>query len=239
MSTTAMKKPIGVYFLAFVFLLAPIGNILLSFAGSGLANWYDPEVFIPLLKTIPATDWVWLGLLFITGILLFKPHKLSWSIALVTLVIVLLINVIRIFQSTDQSIDANYLKVFSILALAITFGVLIIAFYFRFPYLDRRAGFLMNIARYEVSLPLTIQVENKDYIGQTTSLSLSGLAAEMNNKDLELKSGGELALKLEQMNSSLRARVIESKAGVLRLQFTHDQNSKNALYEFIISNIKV
>lgn len=239
MSTNAMKKPIGVYFLAIVFLLAPLGNIIISFAGSGLSNWYEPQIFIPLLKTIPSLDWAWLSLLFLTGLLLFKPHKASWTLALVTLIIVLLINVFRIFQVSDQSIDPNYLKVFSILALICTLAVLVIAFYFRFPYLDRRAGFLMNIARYEVTLPLRMQVENKDYSGKTLSLSLSGVAVELENKELELKVGGELSLKLEDMNSGLRARVVESKSGLMRLQFSHDQNSKEALYEFIISNIKV
>lgn len=239
MSVNAMKKPVGVYFLAFVFLLAPLGNIILSFAGSGLSNWYEPEVFIPLLKTIPMTDWFWLGLLFVTGILLFRPHKTSWSLALVTLVIVLLINVFRIFQAADQSIDANYLKVFSLLSLLVTLAVLVIAFYFRFPYLDRRAGFLMNIARYEVRMPLKIQVENKDYLGQTSSLSLSGVAVELEDKSLQLKFGGELVLKINDMDQQLRAKVVESTSGVLRLQFNHDQNSKTALYEFIITHIKV
>lgn len=84
-----------------------------------------------------------------------------------------------------------------------------------------------------------MQVENKDYSGKTLSLSLSGVAVELENKELELKVGGELSLKLEDMNSSLRARVVESKSGLMRLQFSHDQNSKEALYEFIISNIKV
>lgn len=136
--TTTLKRPIGVYLLAILFLLAPIGNILISFAGSGIQNWYDPSVFFPFLQTIPAWDWAWLILLFITGILLFKPHKLSWTIAIFSLLLILAINIYRVYNVDANSIEPQYLKIFSIIALLCTAGVLVIAFYFRFPYLDRR-----------------------------------------------------------------------------------------------------
>lgn len=139
MSTTTLKKPVGVYFLAVLFLLAPIGNIFISFAGSGLQNWYEPTIFFALLQTVPLLDWLWLTLLFITGILLFRPHKLSWSIAIGVLVVVLIMNAFRIFSADANSIDPIFLKVFSLLAIICTLSVLVIAFYFRFPYLDRRS----------------------------------------------------------------------------------------------------
>lgn len=137
-SATSLKKPLGVYAMATMFILAPLGNILISFLGSGLTNWYEPPIFIALLKTISTFDWVWLGLLMFTGVLLFIQHKLSWTVAIVTLVLVLGINAIRLFQVDPNSIEPNFLKIFSILAVVTTLGVLVIAFYFRFPYIDRR-----------------------------------------------------------------------------------------------------
>ncbi len=139
MTETALKKPTGVYLLAILFLLAPIGNILISFAGSGVSNWHDMGVMIPFLQSIPTADWLWLGLLFITGILLFRPHKLTWTLAIVTLCLVLAINAFRLYQADTNSIDPIFLKVFSVLAIVCTLGILVIAAYFRFPYLDRRA----------------------------------------------------------------------------------------------------
>lgn len=133
-----LEKPIGIYFLAILFLLAPLGNIFISFAGSGVANWYSPSVFIPFAQTIPALDWAWLGLLFVTGLLLFKAHKLSWTIAILSLLLILVINTYRIFFVDTNSIDPHFLKIFSVIAVLCTLGVLVIAFYFRFPYLDRR-----------------------------------------------------------------------------------------------------
>jgi hypothetical protein len=142
--TVQLKKPIGIYFLAILFLLAPFGNILISFAGSGVSNWYDPTIFIPFLQTIPLWDWAWLGLLFITGLLLFKAHKLSWTIAIGTLLLILGINVSRIYFVDTNSIAPHFLKIFSVVAVLCTVGVLIISFYFRFPYLDRRTEWTSN-----------------------------------------------------------------------------------------------
>jgi hypothetical protein len=138
MSTTSLKTPTGVFLIAILFILAPIGNILISFAGSGVSDWYNPNVFFPFLATIPALDWLWLILLFVTGILLFRPHKLTWSLAIFSLLLVLFINAYRVYNIDQNSIDPQFLKVFSMLAVVCTLSLLVIAAYFRFPYLDRR-----------------------------------------------------------------------------------------------------
>lgn len=137
-SRPLLKRAAGIYLLACLFILAPLGNILISFAGSGVERWYDPSVLRSFVQTIPILDWLWLGLLVLTGILLFKPHKLSWSVAIFTLIVVLFINAFRLFQVDPNSITPGFLKLFSGLAILITLGVLVISFYFRFPYLDRR-----------------------------------------------------------------------------------------------------
>ncbi len=138
MSTTTLKKPTGVFLIAILFILAPFGNILISFAGSGVSDWYNPNVFLPFLSTIPSLDWVWLILLFVTGVLLFRPHKLTWSLAIFTLLLILFINAYRVYNIDQNSIDTQFLKVFSMLAVVCTLSLLVIVAYFRFPYLDRR-----------------------------------------------------------------------------------------------------
>lgn len=144
MSTTTLKKPTGVYLIALLFILAPFGNILISFAGSGVSGWYTPNVLIPFLESIPGLDWLWLGLLFITGVLLFRPHKLTWSLAMIALMTVLIINAYRVFNIDQNSIDPKFLKVFSVLAIICTLSLLVIAAYFRFPYLDRRTRWISS-----------------------------------------------------------------------------------------------
>ncbi len=144
MNPTTLKKPTGVYLIATLFLLAPIGNLIISFAGSGVYNWYDLGVLLPFLASVPLLDWCWLGLLFITGILLFRPHKLTWTLALVTLSVVLAINAYRLFNVDSNSIDPGFLKVFSVLAMICTISAAVIASYFRFPYLDRRTKWISD-----------------------------------------------------------------------------------------------
>ena len=167
---SALKKPIGVYILALLFILAPIGNVLISFAGSGVQSWFLPSVFFPFLQSIPFYEWSGLGLLFLTGILLLRPHKLSWSIAIVSLLLVLAINSYRLYTGDINSIDPTFLKVFSLLAMICTLGFLVIAFHFRFPYLDRRANWFMNIKRFKFqTTALCNGVETK-----TESVSMKG-----------------------------------------------------------------
>jgi len=139
-----LKKPIAVFVLAFLFILAPIGNIIISFVGSGIHNWYQPVIFASLLRTVSLVDWVWLCLLVMTGILLLKPHKLPWTLAIVTLIVVLAMNAFRLYQMDTNSIEPHFLKVFSVLAILTTMGVLMISLYFRFPYLDQRTKWLSS-----------------------------------------------------------------------------------------------
>ena len=74
--------------IALVLVLAPLGNLGLSFSGSMVANWYYPDVLLPFLKTVPLYEWGWLALLVVGGIcLLFpKPAALNFSVFCVALV---------------------------------------------------------------------------------------------------------------------------------------------------------
>ncbi len=221
----SLKKPTGVYILAFLFLLAPIGNIIISFAGSGVSNWYEPNVFSAFLLTIPGFEWLWLGLLFISGILLFRPHKLSWSLAIFTLVAILFLNIYRMYLGDENSIDIKYLKVFSVVALLCTLGVLVIAFYFRFPYLDRRANWVKNIERFDLVTPITVNNIN----GKTTSISLTGCRIQLEtNSNFKINEILSLVV-TEIFNQTLKAQVVESSGTDLRVEFNNINSEQSTL----------
>ncbi len=216
MSSTALKKPTGVYLLALLFLLAPVGNIVISFAGSGVKNWYDPSVLTAFLQTIPALEWIWLGLLFITGILLFRPHKLSWSVAILTLLLILGINAYRLYNVDSNSIDPVFLKVFSLLAIICTLSVLVIAFYFRFPYLDRRANWLSNIRR--VDIRTTVLCADAKAI--TESLSVAGCRISFDSPS-SLKKNEIVNLKFPEISSvEVPGTVVENLEFGAHFEFT-------------------
>lgn len=214
-SSTLLKRPTGVFFIAILFILAPFGNILISFAGSGVQNWYDVGVIMPFLNTIPAWDWLWLGLLFVTGLLLFFPHKLSWSLAIFALFLVLFVNAYRLYSADTNSIDPAFLKVFSVLAIVCTVSVLTIALYFRFPYLDRRANWFLNEERFSVRT----DVIANDVKGTTESISYTGCRLN-NTPDLDFEIGAKVRLKFVEISKTEVESVVVNKTGaVLRLKF--------------------
>lgn len=223
-SVSALKKPVGIYILAILFILAPIGNILISFAGSGISNWYEPSIFIAFIQTMPVWEWLWLGLLFLAGLLLFRPHKLSWSFAIATLILILCINLYRIFSIDTNSINPQYLKIFSVIALFCTLGVLVIAFYFRFPYLDRRANWIKNLERFD----LQTEIKLNDIKALTESISTSGCKVNFtapHNLSLALKPGDSVAIYFSELSSSeaVNCSIIEITTDTLRLEFLPQQ----------------
>lgn len=214
-----LKKPVGVYILAILFIIAPLGNILISFAGAGVNNWYEPSIFFIFLQSIPMFDWIWLTLLFFAGISLFRPHKLSWSFAIATLLFVLFINAYRMFFADMSSITPQYLKVFSILSLFCTFGVLIIAFYFRFPYLDRRANWIKNIERFDLKTEAQINQVN----AMTESVSATGCKIAT-SQNLNLKSNDQVQVVFAEIYPQpVRCVVIDSTDKHVRLEFSPGQ----------------
>ncbi len=216
---SGLKRPIGIYLLAMLFIIAPLGNILISFAGAGISNWYEPSIFMAFVYSIPGFEWTWLGLLFLTGVLLFRPHKLSWSFAIATLFLILCLNIYRMYSSGENSITPQYLKVFSILALFCTLGVLVIAFYFRFPYLDRRANWIKNIERFD----LVTEVNFDNTLSKTESVSITGCKI-LTPAGTSLKSGDPLEAQFPEIYAkSVRCEVVEKKESSLRLEFAPGQ----------------
>ncbi|MFZ3229268.1 MAG: PilZ domain-containing protein [Pseudobdellovibrio sp.] len=241
MTATTLKKPTGVYILAVLFLFAPLGNIIISFIGSGLSNWYQPSVFISLLQSIPTLDWLWLSLLFLTGLLLFRPHKLSWSLAIVTLTIVLAMNALRLYTVDPNSIDPLFLKIFSVLAILCTLSVLVIAFYFRFPYLDRRSTWVStqpsadrrNSLRFtEIDRRDTLSVDAKFFNirtpvtcsgakAMTESLSETGARISL-DQSCQFKKNDIIQLRFSEVSEyDVKATVIEQMEFGARVEFVN------------------
>lgn len=187
-----MKKPYLVYALAVCFILAPIGNILLSLSVSGVGDWMQPDRFSYYMSLIPASDWFWFGLVFLSGFALFRPHKLTWSFAMLTLLIVLMIHVYKavyVRHATSIYQDVHFYS-----ALLSTLAVAALGYHFRFPYLDRRSNWWTDVQRFEASLPVSFTFATKIQ-GTMRDISATGAFVEMASIDLK------------QFNSALRCRM--------------------------------
>lgn len=224
------KKPIGIYILAVLFLLAPIGNILFTLSTSNIQNWYSPAVLIDLLRSLHVFDVITSLLLFISGLLLFKAHKTAWTLSLVSLTLILGLNTYRIFNPPpgfETDLSTMHLG-FSVCS---TFVVMIVAFYFRYPYLDRRAQWFFPTAhRYDVQTNVEI-VANDIFSGVTESLSLSGarirLKIDMGTSADKLKFVDIIFNDLRKMK--LTCEVIQYDDNVLRVKFKRMSRSDREL----------
>jgi|GEM_PF-1336546 PilZ domain. len=218
-SDNQLKKPTLVYFLALLFLLAPIGNLFISFAASGVEGWYKPAMLSHFISTVPAFDWLWLILIFVTGILLFRPHKTTWTLAIGVLVFILGLNFYRA-ANLDYA-EMPYLHWHIAISFLVTFSSLIVAFYFRFPYLDRRANWIFPTAN-RVDARTPVQVVAQDiFDGVTESVSVSGarirLQRDMGDKTGELRFVDIVFPELKNLKT--KAMVVEYKENVLRVKF--------------------
>lgn len=220
MSEVQLKRPIAVYLLAILFVFAPVGNILLTFSNSAVPGWYEPATFWQLVSSISGLDWFWLTLVFITGILLFKPHKTTWTLSIVCLFIVSGVNTYRAVTG-DLTEQGTGVQIQLALSIFITLSCLLITFYSRFPYLDRRAGWFLTAAhRYNLRTPVSIVAHNI-YEGVTSSISVSGMFVQLqrNMEESSTKLQYVDVIFPEIKNVKVKARVIEYRDNSLRLKF--------------------
>lgn len=216
-----LKQPIGIYILALLFMLAPVGNILLSFAGSGVDEWYRPGPFMELLTTITILDWLWLGGIFIAGLALFARHKSAWLIAVLALMIVLAVNTYRAFTIDENMANPELVRVQILMSILVTFSVLIIAFYARYPYLDRRQQWMFPTAhRYSVKTPVIVHTGG-DLAGLTESVSTAGIRIRLAKATEALKGKNVVEFSFSELPQlkPVKGEVIEFSGDILRMKF--------------------
>lgn len=240
-----LKKPIAIYLLASCFLLAPIGNILTSLIMQRVPNWYKPNVFYNLLKVIPPTDLFWLGLVFVCGLFLLKAHKLSWSFAIFAMMVVLGMNIYKMyyFAQTEQS---GLIKTQIALSIFFTTAVLLISFYFRYPYLDRRTTWLSTSSRMDVDIPveLVFSKSHEVYYGVIENISMSGSRIHLNTHVpailfLEKIASDKAYLKMKDLNDiALEVELVKIENQNLRLRFKNLSDNDKAMISNYMYNQK-
>ncbi len=217
-----LKRSLFLHIVAFSFIFAPLGNIIISFYGTGRTDWTHPQVFILWLQTIPSFDWFWLILTFVTGILLLVQHKTSWAMAVFNLFLILFVTIYRWF-TTGELIDVDYAyfqaqTAVSVLITLLGCGVI---FYFRFPYLDRRTSWFSSYAlpRFDIKTDVTLMGQDV-FNGRTNNLSLSGALVEL---DKPLGPSAKMRvidmIFVEIKNLKVECQIISHNGTQVRLKF--------------------
>ncbi len=237
-TSESLKKPLILQVLAVLFILAPLGNILISFYGVGSSDWTNPNVFLSWASTIDILDWFWLFLTFSTGILLFIQHKTAWLVAIINLILILSVNIYR-WTTTGELIDVeySYFQAQIIVSMLATFATIGILFYARYPYLDRRSRWIGSVApRVDIKTMVTVVAQDV-YNGVATNISVTGLVVEL-NKDL---SAGQNMMFVDVIfselgNLKIKCRLIHCDGPNLRLKFRDLQREdKKRLKDWIRS----
>lgn len=216
-----LKQPVGIYILALLFMLAPLGNIIVSFAGSGVANWYYPVEFFELVKTIHVMDWLWLAGIFVAGFALLVRHKSAWMVAVVALLVVLAMNTYRAFTIDETILNPEFVRIQILVSILVTFSVLIIAFYARYPYLDRRQQWMFPTAhRYDVKTAVVVHAGG-NINGTTESISTAGIRIRFPQRVDALKGKTEVEFSFAELPDLkvIKAEVVEFSGDVIRLSY--------------------
>ena len=216
-----LRLPIGVYGVALLFVVAPLANIVVSFAGAGVNQWYRPAQFFALVWTIALVDWIWIAGTIISGVALFLRHKSTWLIAVTSLVIVLLWNGYRALKLEPTATDAEFVRVQIIFAVVVSLSILVIGFYARYPYLDRRQQWIFPTAqRFSVRTPVVVHA-GRDFAGLTESVSSAGLLVRLAEPTELPGNPTEVELTLKDVPSLgvITAEVVRRDQDVLRLRF--------------------
>lgn len=168
----ASDKPRALFALAVLFLLAPFISFLVGFQ---LIRLFDqPELgFASYLSSLTVLEWSWAFLLVLAGGLLLLRHKTAWLFAMITLFAAIALTVTMLLDAESGQTQIGETPLM-ILAVLLCIGVLLVMYYARYPYLDRRQGWVRPLAqRFDVAVPVRL-VGDEIYLGTTESISQSG-----------------------------------------------------------------
>ncbi len=200
-----LKKPRIVQLLSIGFLLSPFFNLALALFMVDFAGWYSPKSWLALFLRLPPTEQGLHGLVMIAGILLLYQRKSSWSVAVLILAGLSIFNVI---STLSQGGKFHFLNGLNLLVNA---GVLVIFYFFRYPYLDQRDHIIGGIEkRYLANFQITV---NQKFPGQMKNISSSGCFITLESQNISLAVGDNFEFKFEDTKTPIQVRIKYIKDG--------------------------
>jgi hypothetical protein len=206
--------------LAILFLIAPFGNLFLSLAFSGVDGWWRPAITGELLTQVSVLDWLELTLIFLSGILLLVRHKTAWLVAVLTMFIAIALSVSSVLDSDPVSALSAASEIQIFFSVFMSCCVLIVLFYARYPYLDRRQGWLRPAAdRFDVRT-IAHLTAGAMYQGQSESLSNTGCRLRLNQEWPPQERLRFVDLQFPEFGSvRIKAQVVGVDGAIVRLKF--------------------
>lgn len=210
--TSNVKLPLVLRALSVALILCPIGNFLISFYMSDISQKMALSQIGEILPMIPPLDWLWNGLIALSGVLILLRRKLSWLIAIASIFFCTAINFYKFFTYESVPFGWGYV----IMTFSISLAAALVVAYFRYPYLDRRDRWVKVNRRSTVKLPVKI-VGGPSGV-EATNLSSTGAKLEFSGSS-DFSKGQEL--KLDFGDHTVKAHVIWVKPSSLGVSFVN------------------
>lgn len=185
-----LKKPFVVWFIGCCFMIAGPANVIQVLYLEHIANWYEPVMWWKLFSQMSWLDQAVCASLPIAGVSLLIQRKNSWLLA-VAFVLGACIQNLYCFIT-----DAHLLYPVGIPMLANS-AVLVVFYYFRYPYLDRRERLLGGISkRYPIALP--VYMEGFQGVS-ASSISRGGCFLKFSKKNAAPAVNSTIRVKMDDM----------------------------------------
>lgn len=158
------KRPLPLLLVAIGFLLSPFINLSSALMVGGHPRWFHPLVWFDLFFKLRFSEKSLMLSGIIVALLIFLQRKRSWFFAVLLLVLITYYN---LFLAKASQIEG--FQILSAFNIIVTLSMLIILYYFRYPYLDQRDSILGGMAR-RVLVKVPAEIEG---LGECTLVNLS------------------------------------------------------------------
>lgn len=230
-----IQKAVLVRWMAFGFMAVPLVNLL-------VLSFVAPPEGIPLDRTLIGplrlTDILEQLLIFIAGVCLLQQHKARWLAAIILIFSTVGLNIWTVLDAGEHEFMRSTAQVRLYFSAFLSFCVVLILYYARYPYLDRRQGWAGPVAkRYDVSIP-TLVFADREWVGTTESISTSGCRIRL-NQDWGPKDRVRFVdVQFPSFSAGqIKAQVVGSHGTTLRLKFRDYRNEDRKAFSAWIKGL--
>jgi len=200
--------------------------VLLPLIDLYLARTYGQTIFQPF-------QWI---LIVGTALSLLVRHKSAWAVGLVLMLIFVSTMIVeRYWTSGGEDLDSMLGTAKFIGAMTGLYVIIVMMYFFRYPYLDRRQKWFGPTAdRFMVQIPVLI---NGSISADTADLSYTGARIALKDAGENFKKGDRISVQLPEVTDLVcQGEVIAKENGLLRVNFDKmDGESKETLRQWLLS----
>lgn len=234
MAKPALKKAPAVRVVAILLLLAPVLNLWISYSLISSESAVAPVNF---LLHVQFYDWFFMGMVMIAGGALLKQHKTNWLYACLILVLVASFNLINFASPTGTDSLSQAPLVQLVFSSFLGLSVVILIAYSRYPYLDRRDGWILPAAmRFDVTLPVKVHIEGQWVDGTCENISTSGCRLRLAGASMAPKAPGMLDLRFVEFGETvIPSKIVLSDGPVVRVKFQRLPERRREFSDWVLS----